>query len=301
MDAKDQAKTLQKLVGIDFTKIDIEKKEAFERRTSVNRHVKEKEVAIGQLPHHEDAPKEELSVSALVEQLEKANSANAHNARKVDDLSDANDLVEQWVRSAAKAEAELAKAKAAFDSAKANLISSTEIRDKLKTEVETLEDVSTVELREQIRTAEETNRKVRENQTRDDARAALKVHTAESETLTGKINALEGAKADMLALATFPVSGLSFDESGVLYQGIPFAQASAAEQLRVSVAMGISMNPKLKVLLIRDGSLLDASSLKMIAEMAKESDAQIWLEKVSKGAECSVIIEDGEVAEVLKK
>lgn len=55
------------------------------------------------------------------------------------------------------------------------------------------------------------------------------------------------------------------------------------------------MNPQLKILLIRDGSLLDSSNLETISKMAEENDAQVWIERVGKGAECSVIISDGEV------
>ena len=68
-----------------------------------------------------------------------------------------------------------------------------------------------------------------------------------------------------------------------------------AEKLRVSVAMGLAMNPKLNVLLIRDGSLLDADNLEMVARMAEVADAQVWIERVGDGAECQVIIENGKI------
>ena len=63
------------------------------------------------------------------------------------------------------------------------------------------------------------------------------------------------------------------------------------------MAIGLATNPKLRVLLIREGSLLDEKNLAMVAEMAEKADAQIWLEKVGKGKECQVIIENGEVLE----
>jgi hypothetical protein len=53
---------------------------------------------------------------------------------------------------------------------------------------------------------------------------------------------------------------------------VPFAQASSAEQLRVSVGMGLAINPIFRVILIKDGSLLDEDSRAMIAEMAAEHD-----------------------------
>jgi hypothetical protein len=91
------------------------------------------------------------------------------------------------------------------------------------------------------------------------------------------------------------VDGLSFDDSGVLLNGLPFSQASQAEQLRVSVAMGFAQNPELKVLLVRDGSLLDGNSLNLLDQMARDHDGQVWIERVGEGDQCAVIIEDGVV------
>jgi hypothetical protein len=101
----------------------------------------------------------------------------------------------------------------------------------------------------------------------------------------------------MMADAKFPVPELSFGDDGVLVKGVPFEQASAAEQLRVSVAMGVALNPKLKVLLVRDGSLLDAKSLQLLADMAEANESQVWLERVGDADAAAVVIEDGQVAE----
>jgi len=93
-----------------------------------------------------------------------------------------------------------------------------------------------------------------------------------------------------------PIQGLTFDSDTLYYNDIPFTdQSSSAEQLRVSVAMGFAINPQLKILLIRDGSLLDSDNLKMIAEMAEKEGGQLWVERVGEGKECQVIIEDGKV------
>ena len=54
----------------------------------------------------------------------------------------------------------------------------------------------------------------------------------------------------------------------------------------------------MKILLIRDGSLLDEDNLKLISEMAFDSGVQIWIEKVTTDSEaCSVIIHDGSIKE----
>ena len=98
--------------------------------------------------------------------------------------------------------------------------------------------------------------------------------------------------------AEMPVAGISLSDESVMFNGQPLSQASSAEQLKVSVAMAFALKPRLKICLIRDGSLLDENSLKLVAGMAEEADAQVWLEKVSSdGAGCSVVIEDGMVKE----
>jgi hypothetical protein len=57
--------------------------------------------------------------------------------------------------------------------------------------------------------------------------------------------------------------------------------------------MALAMNPDLRVILIRDGSLLDAENLAVIEEMAAERDAQIWIERVSDDRSVGIVIEDG--------
>ena len=110
---------------------------------------------------------------------------------------------------------------------------------------------------------------------------------------------MDEAKRKAIAGAKYPVPGLAFDQlGGVTLDAIPFAQCSSAEQLKVSVAIGIALNPSLRVLLIRDGSLLDAESLTMVRDMAQKAEAQVWLEAVTTDAgKCQVIIEDGMIAE----
>jgi len=91
-----------------------------------------------------------------------------------------------------------------------------------------------------------------------------------------------------------PIKGLSVDKDGVTYKGFPFSQLSDSEQLKVSMAIAMAVNPKLKVIRVRDGSLLDEENMKIIREMANNNDFQIWIERVEQG-EVGFIIEDGEL------
>jgi hypothetical protein len=61
--------------------------------------------------------------------------------------------------------------------------------------------------------------------------------------------------------------------------------------------MAMALNPKLKVIRIMDGSLLDGENMAVITEMAKDKDFQIWIERVEDGSDMAIIIEDGAIVE----
>lgn len=127
----------------------------------------------------------------------------------------------------------------------------------------------------------------------------LRKRQGESDSLTRELESLTERKREMLAKANYPIKGLAVSEDGtVLFEGVPFSQSSRAQQIRTSVAIGLAMNPSLRVLLIRDGSLLDDDNLEIVREMADAADAQIWIERVGNKDESAIIIEDGHVAGV---
>jgi hypothetical protein len=118
---------------------------------------------------------------------------------------------------------------------------------------------------------------------------------AKQADLTVLIEALDDSKARAVAAAHMPIEGLAFDDEGVTYNGLPFRQCSASEQLRVSVAMCMAVNPTVRVIRITDGSLLDSDSLALIAEMAGANDFQVWCEVVDESGQLGITIEDGSV------
>lgn len=70
-----------------------------------------------------------------------------------------------------------------------------------------------------------------------------------------------------------------------------------AQQLRASIAIASAMNPKLRVIRVRDGSLLDSDSMALLAGFAEANDMQVWVETVQSGRPGAIVIEDGQVQE----
>jgi hypothetical protein len=174
-------------------------------------------------------------------------------------------------------------------------LAAAKLQSELSEQLATMRDEPVDVLLAKVSDVDTVNRKVRQNQSRIEAEKVIEAARKQWDELTAAIVEIDKQKHQAMEAVNFPVKGLSFDTSGVLFNGIPFSQASSAEQLRVSVAMGLALNPKLRVVLIRDGSLLDDDSLRLVAEMAAEKDSQVWVERVGKGDEVSVIIEDGAV------
>lgn len=232
-----------------------------------------------------------MDVGELADQLKAAQAANQENTRQRQALAAARDTLTSRQTRVANLRAELAKAEEAARS-------SAEAVQNLVASVAGLQDVDTAALLERIRGAEAINRQVRENHERQAVAAEHGVADRQSGELTTQIEAVDQQKAEAIAAARMPVQGLGFDAVGVVtLNGLPLDQASAAERLRVSVAIGLAMNPRLRVLLIRDASLLDRASMRLVADMARQAGAQLWVERVEVDEQATVLIEDGQVVE----
>ncbi|WP_321404544.1 AAA family ATPase [Maridesulfovibrio sp.] len=273
-----QLSTLKELVGLDFSELDSRRAEVFSKRTEVNRKGKEEAARFNSLDFHADAPSEPVSVAVLMDQLREAEAFNSEVAEYEAAINSRQERIKEVQEEIAALQLELAHLEESETNAP-----------------EPKPYVDVEKIRTEISQADAINMQVRENLEYRDTEAGVEALRAESLRLTEALKEIDNKKSDLMASAKFPVAGLSFDESGVLFNGVPFSNCSSAERLLVSMHMGIAMNPKLKVLLIRDGSLLDDESLETVFDVAKKANAQVWIERVSKGKECSVIIEDGEV------
>lgn len=92
-----------------------------------------------------------------------------------------------------------------------------------------------------------------------------------------------------------PVEGVEFDGESIRYKGIEFEECSTAEQIEMSIAIGIKENPKIRIILIRDGSAIGRAAKERIRDLAKENNFQIWIERVAESKGNEIFIEDGEI------
>lgn len=257
---KKQVETLIDLIGREaFDEIATDRKAAYDRRTEANREVKRLRAQIDGLgddvPQAGEPPK--IDVAALVDEIGIARRKAA--------------LGEEWQR----------------------------LKDRmLEIEAEGRGLPATRPV-EELATLLADAQRLQDVRMRWDQRQSLTSELTEIEATANacstRIENLDIKRAALITAADLPVDGLTFDEDGVEYNGVPFIQASAAERLKVSVAMAMALNPELRVICIRDASLLDDESKAALVAMATEHDFQIWYEVVGDGGQVGVVIEDGMV------
>mgnify|MGYP001567774102 CR=1 FL=1 len=307
LEPKKQAEALRQLAGVDFTELDAARAKAFAERTDVNRDL---ERARAKLTQYKDTDPnaQPVDVAALIARSDdvlKQQREQEEQARGVADLkrqiADNDAAVERTKAGIAELEERLSKGRELLAQQEGLR---TKLREKLgsaEIAVDMAPDLGAdlAEVRAKLSTAEKQNEVARAAKARGELEAEARRLAQVADALTGQIEAVDQRKAKELAAAKLPVPGLSFTGEYVLINGAPLEQGSAAEKLKLSVAMGLALNPKLRVMLIRDGSLLDDRSLRVVADMAKAAGAQVWVERVDKGG-VGIVIEDGEVASETK-
>lgn len=303
MKAREQFEALRDMVklDVDLDALDRERKEAFDARTEKNRQAKDLRARLGGVDDVivDGAETEPLDVEQLLNQVATANE-RAAEIRKEYDRREKVRHDAGWRRaSALDNRREAARLLGLAEQAEAE---ATHMEAELAAlpPIEAEPDVRA--LTEEITAAQRENAFRAEQRRYRTERHALgnQVQTVEGEAdrLTARIEAIDTEKVAAISRAQMPLEGLTFGEGEVLYNGLPLAQASGAEQLRVSVALAMAANPKLRVLRVKDGSLLDEDSLAILRTMAEEQDYQVWLEQVDTTGRVGIYIEDGAVAAI---
>ncbi len=291
MEGAKRKATLKELVGIDFTEVDTERKRLFDERTQVNREVKALKNQVEALTVHRDVPNEEVSVAALIEEQQEKLKINHENQKKREALKVLAGRRDQLRAEIERVKVKLNELEEAYS--EVLLMGKTSA-----TEIANLADEDLESVKTQIQNAEATNIKVRENLKRAGLLKGLDTKEVESESLTAAIDKIDSDKTAALTSANFPIAGLGFSDelNDITFDNIPWTQLGTAARYEISASMGFAINPKLRVLLVRDGSAIDEDHTKRLAEIAAAHDGQVWMEVVSTDpSRCSVIIEDGKV------
>jgi hypothetical protein len=302
---KDQLAELRRVVPVDadLDALDESNRADYSRRTEVNRAVTSLRAQAEGIAVPEGTPEVAVDVDALLKDMEAISFENRTIdqtiAKREKVLFDAEAQDKHALALGTEASKLREQAKqliARADELVKQAVKSNETASALRASAEVMEiadkrDVAPVTAA--IRAAQATNAAVMRRQQRAELLVKVELGERRAKELTQAIAERDTEKRLALGRAAFPVPGLAFGPEGVLLNDVPFDQASQAEKIRVSVALAMAANPKLRVLCVRDGSLLDKTSLHQLRELVKVNDYQLWLEVTDDDAATGVIIEDG--------
>ena len=281
----DQVMALRSLVpDFDFDQADADNKRDFADRTEANRRAKDARTSAAAIDLPEEVP-ERVVFSDISAQW---NTANLKNAERDKELSRRETVIR--IRDNCRSQiAELEDQLADLREQEKNLADEISAFDPLP------EPIDIDAIRARMDKAEETNRLADAGDRHNQLITTAKEAEAKSAELTAAMDQRKAEARDAIANADMPVNGLSIEDGAVHLDGVPFNQASDAQQLQASIGIAMALNPKLKVIRVRDGSLLDDEAMKTLAAMAEEHDYQIWIERVDSTGTIGFVLEDGHV------
>ncbi|MCV0439820.1 MAG: AAA family ATPase [Hydrogenophaga sp.] len=271
---------------LDLADFDVRHKTAFDARSEINREKKRLASLVTQMaPPTAEDPTEEISVEDLTKAITEAVTTQAKTTELTGKEKALNATIERLQRELAEAQRE---------------------KETVVRQLEDLPETPDVEfLKGELANIEKTNKRAREVIAYKKTREGLDLVEAEIGKLNDEMELIKINKAEALESSPLPVDNLRITEDGIRVvneegQEVPFCQASAAQQLRISLAIAMSANPTLRVIRIADGSLLDDTSMAIVEEMANDEDFQVWIEYASRNEDdrMGVYIEDGTVVEI---
>jgi hypothetical protein len=271
-------------------------------RRDVNRDARALEPRIAAIVLPDELPAKP-DRDAIVEALGSAGETNAAIERERVRRADMQATIERRIADAVENDERVASLRAEADRLEAVVVHVRAGTEERKAELAALpliaELVDTAKLSTDLSEADKAlavHRRAEERKALEKEFEALRV---KSSAFSTSIEERAALRDKALAEAEMPVPGLSLatvdDEQVVTFEGEPFSQSSGAQQLRVSMALAMAANPKLRIMLIKDGSLLDKNGLQLVRDLAAEREYQIWLEAVGEGDGVGIIMEGGKV------
>lgn len=278
---KEKAEILLQIIGVgeQLYELDQREKELYDKRHSIGQIAEQKKHHAEDLPVYPDAPDEVISVAELITQQQEVLARNGENQRKRE-LKDRYDQ-------------ELKMAQTAYEQAKQRLEEATENAETASRDAQDLQDESTAELEANIASIDAINEKVRVNMTKRTAEAEAKKYQDEYEQYTQDLEAVRQEKRDLLDGADLPLEGLSVEDGELTYNGHKWDNISGSDQLKVATAIVRKLNSNCGFVLMDKLEQMDLDTLNEFGSWLDKEGLQVIATRVSKGEECSVIIEDG--------
>lgn len=288
---REKANTLLQIIGVGDQLRDLERKETevYNRRRVVGQEADRKKKFALEMPFYPDAPDEPVSAYELIQRQQKILAINGENQRK-------RQMVEQltYQRNRMAAEMDnLADKLKHLQEEYAVCCGELEIAHK---SAEDIHDESTAQIEEDLQNIEAINIKVRANSDRERAEQEAQRYRQQYDDLTVELEDTRKAKVELLNGAKLPLPGLGVEEGCLTYKNKRWDGMSGSDQLKVATAIVRALNPQCGFVLVDKLEQMDLKTMREFGAWLQSENLQCIATRVSRGSECTIIIEDGQIA-----
>lgn len=289
---KDKAEILLKVIGVgdQLFELDRQATEIYNRRHAVGQIADQKAKFAREMPDYPGVPEEPVSAGDLIRQQQEILARNGENQRKRAEAARINEEYNRQYGRVKALEAELADAKIRLEKLTADLTTAQK-------SAADLQDESTAELEENIRSVEDINVKIRANLDKAKAEEDAQNYREQYDGLTRELETVRVRRRDLLSGAALPLPGLSVDDGKLTYHGKNWDSMSGSDQLKVATAIVRAVNPRCGFVLLDKLEQMDLDTLRDFGVWLEAEGLQVIATRVSTGGECSVIIENGMIAD----
>lgn len=299
MDASnlEKGRMLLGLIGLedDFQELVSQEERTYNQRYEIGRIKDQKQKYADELIEHDDVPGKKISAVDLIKQQQEILARNGENQKKREKVEEYKYKAEKNQFEINRIQEEIARLKGVLESKNQEYQSNLEDLEIAKKSAEFLQDESTEEIVNSINNIETINKKIDENLNKYRAQEEAASYKEEYDQLTEKIEKIREKKLSLLKSANLPLNGLSIEDGELTFNGQKWDGMSGSEQLVVATSIVKALNPACGFVLMDKLEQLDLDTLKDFGNWLEKQELQVIATRVSKGEECSVIIEGGKI------
>lgn len=292
MNGKEQTDLLLKALNIDLKPLQEEYNSLTEERKDEKRLLKKYEAMVEEYAGAKKVEKVNTIdlVSSLEEIHRKINTLHSEQAQyksKVEGIEEAKNEIEQIKVRIQELEKYV----------KTQTKEASELKKDFNGEINKL-NAEHIDIRKKLDNAEGINTEADKYRLFKEREAEFRIQENKVEDLEKAVKASKEKQVNLLNDAKLPMKGLMIEEGNLMLEGVPFDQLAESVKLKVSLNVAMSLNPDIRVALIREGSSLDSDNLKIVSDWAKTNDFQIWIERVSDvpiSDDSTMFIEEGKI------
>ena len=290
-DPKKVRDEILKAVGVDTDQLDSAEKDLRMQREALGRDMRRAQAALEQHgPPLGDVPEEEVSVSALFEELQEAEAT-------VKLASDAELEFDKQVGVVSNLEERIAQTRELLQQLELQHHEAQVVQDELQVAATDArgeaDQVDLEAIRGRLGSVEDTNAAVRKNAERaqlDSEHVRLSQRYAE---LSRQVDAIPDERRQLLANSGLAVEGLELDSEDVRLNDRTWSANSTGERIKAAIQILLAMKAPLRVAWSQRGDALDQQNLQLLCDLCAEHDLQLILERIEAGDTQSLAFVDG--------